>query len=418
MLKNPKPANLEQVRRFLDGTQSFDLELPCRKDVYRWIGEELGRFKYHALGKRDKGTVKRYLGRATGLSRSQVTKLIAQHRDTGGLRDRRGPPAKPFASRYTKEDMRALAVLDQLHGTLSGPATRKLCQRAAHVFGDKRYLRLAGISSSHIYNLRRSVPYKRSRGRILEKTRPANNCIGERRKPRANGRPGYLRVDTVHQGDLDGRKGVYHINMVDEVTQYQFVGTVKVISERGLLPVLEGLLESFPFKVYGFHSDNGSEYVNHQTAKLLNKLNIREFTKSRARHSNDNALVESKNGSIVRKHLGYMHIPAYRAELLNEFNQKVLSPYLNYHRPCHFPVEVADSKGRIRKSYPHDMMDTPYEKLKSLPGAERHLRDGLTFAELDRMAYAVSDSEAAAELNRRRAEVFNIVYKNRRTEVA
>ena len=103
-------------------------------------------------------------------------------------------------------------------------------------------------------------------------------AIGERRKPRPQGRPGYLRIDTVHQGDQDGNKGVYHINAVDCVTQWQVVATVQNISEAYLLPVIAQMLEQFPFKVLGFHADNGSEYVNHRVAKLLDKLRV-EFTR-------------------------------------------------------------------------------------------------------------------------------------------
>ena len=69
-----------------------------------------------------------------------------------------------------------------------------------------------------------------------------------------------------------------------------------------------------------------------------------EFTKSRARHTNDNALVESKNGSVVRKHLGYAHIPGRFAAQVNHFTQNVLSPYLNFHRPCFFPTEAVDAR--------------------------------------------------------------------------
>nr|VFK09165.1 MAG: hypothetical protein BECKH772C_GA0070978_105831 [Candidatus Kentron sp. H] len=113
-----------------------------------------------------------------------------------------------------------------------------------------------------------------------------------------------MRVDSVHQGDLDGIKGLHHINLVDEITQFQFIGSVERISGNFLLPVLEeALLEAFPFVVRGFHSDNGSEYINKRLAGLLGKLHIREFTKSRARRINDNARVESKNGSVLPKHL-------------------------------------------------------------------------------------------------------------------
>jgi transposase InsO family protein len=92
--------------------------------------------------------------------------------------------------------------------------------------------------------------------------------------PHPNGQPGFIRIDSVHQGDQDGVKGVYHINAVDEVTQFEVVCTVEKISERYLIPVLEQLLDAFPFVIKGFHSDNGSEYINKRVAKLLEKLLI------------------------------------------------------------------------------------------------------------------------------------------------
>jgi transposase InsO family protein len=351
--------------------------------------------------------VRAYLAKVTGLSRAQLTRLVRRAQAGEALRDRRGPPAKPFARRYRPEDVRLLAEVDALHGNLSGPATRKLCERAWEVFDDARYERLAGISNGHLYNLRGSQAYQRCRGRV-DKTRAVQVRIGERRRPRPEGRPGFLRVDSVHQGDLDGVKGLYHINLVDEVTQFQFVGSVERISEHFLLPVLAALLEAFPFVILGFHSDNGSEYINARVAALLAKLHA-EFTKSRSRRTNDNALAESKNGSVVRKHLGYSHIPGRFAQQVNDFAQGVLSPYLNFHRPCFFPTEAIDAKGRLRKRYPYATMTTPYEKLKSLPEAAQYLKPGITFKDLDAIAYAISDNEAARRLNEARATLFRSI---------
>ena len=237
------------------------------------------------------------------------------------------------------------------------------------LFGDRRFERLAAISNGHLYNLRHSTSYQRRRGTMPAPTRAVHIAIGERRRPQPFGQPGYLRVDSVHQGDLDGIKGLYHLNLVDEVTQFQFVGSVERIDTPCLAPVLEALLRAFPFNVRGFHTDNGSEFINHKIVARLQALHIDEFTKSRPRRSNDNALVESKNGSVIRKHLGYGHIPSRYAERVNAFTQQVLSPYLNFHRPCLFPVDEVDAKGRVRKRYPHANVMTPYEKLKSLPNA-------------------------------------------------
>ena len=216
-------------------------------------------------------------------------------------------------------------------------------------------------------------------------------------------------MDTVHQGDLDGVKGLYHLNLVDEVTQFEFLGSLERISERFLLPLLEALLGSFPFVIEAFHADNGSEFVNHQVARLLNKLHIGQFTRSRPRRSNDNALVEGKNGSVLRKHLGYAHIPARFANEVNTFTQYVLSPYLNFHRPCYFPTEVIDEHGRVRKRYRYQDIMTPYERLKSLPNAAQYLLPGVTFEQLDELALAISDNQAAQQLNEARQRLFRSI---------
>ena len=399
---------IDEVRAFVDGSQAVDIAITDRDEANRFISQTLRRFSYTRRSRVDKGILRVYLMAITGRSRAQMTRQIRQFRDTGAVRDRRDAPAKPFARRYTAVDERALADLDALHGQLSGPATRRLCQRAWHVFADRRYERLAGVSNGQLYNLRHRTGYQRRRGRI-DKTRPTRVPIAERRRPEPNGQPGYLRVDSVHQGDLDGIKGAYHINIVDAQTQYQFVGSVPQINEAFLLPLLEDLINAFPFVIQGLHADNGSEYINYRVAQMLNKLRVTEFTKSRARRTTDNALVESKNAAVVRKHLGYGHIPARCAKALNDFNQNVLSPYLNYHRPCLFAQEHIDAKGKVRKTYPAAKVATPYEKLKSLPNAARYLKDSISFAQLDAVAYKISDNGAARRLNDAKIELFKSI---------
>ena len=246
-----------------------------------------------------------------------------------------------------------------------------------------------------------------------------SSANGANRLPMA--RPGYLRIDSVHQGDLEGIKGVYLINAVDEVTQFQVVCAAERISEHFLLPILEQVIAAFPFTIRGFHSDNGSEYINHRVAKLLEKLRI-EQTKSRARQTNDNALVESKNGSTVRKHLGYSHIPGRFANDVNQFTRGPLTEYLNYHRPCQtprcaLPTETIDTKGKRRKHYRYQDLMTPYDKLKSLPHAEQSLKPGITFQTLDAIATQCSDNEAARRLNQARTELFQLINKSQ-TDVA
>ena len=294
--------------------------------------------------------------------------------------------------------------MDERYDTPSGAVIKKFCERACTLFGQTEYQNIAQISVSHLYNLRASKGYQKQR-RTFEKTKSRNVSIGERRPPNSEGKPGYIRVDTVHQGDQDGVKGVYHINAVDEVTQFEVVLSCQKISEQFLMPILTEMLETFPFNIQGFHADNGSEFINHKVAKLLNKLNI-ELTKSRSRHSNDNALAESKNASVIRKTFGYSHIEQHWADELNVFNRDYLNPFLNYHRPCYFPTTITDDKGKQRKKYYYDKMMTPYEKLKSLNEAESFLKEELTFDQLDLVAYRISDNEFADQMNFAKKRLF------------
>ena len=405
---------IAELSAFLEGSQAVAYSLPADKTSrYAFIQSVLKQFHYRALNKSDKGVVIRFLLQATGYSRQQLTRLINLYQ-TAGCVQRKPPLLKHrFTKKYGASDVRLLAEMDTRYATPSGGVIKKLCERAFTLFDQAEYESLAGISVSHLYNLRQSAPYKRQR-QHFEKTQSRQNNLGERRKPQPNQQPGYIRVDTVHQGDQDGVKGVYHINAVDEETQYEVVLSCCKISEHFLLPILKEMLRLFPFKIKGFHADNGSEYINHHVVKLLNKLEI-ELTKSRPRHSNDNALAESKNASVVRKTFGYNHIQQKWADDLNHFNRQHLIPFLNYHRPCYFPTLITDSKGKQKKQYRYDKMTTPYEKLKSLEKATTYLKEGISFDQLDQTAYAINDNEAADRMNQARSELLKRINNEQKT---
>jgi len=402
---------IQQVESFLNSSQPVAFAILGKKDeAYAWIQKILNQFEYLQLSKKDKGILVRYIMKVTNYSRQQTTRLITQYRERGKIIHAQRT-TNGFQIKYTTEDALQLAKLDELHGTLSGPATKKLCERAFNIFSQTEFERLAKISVSHLYNLRKSKRYTRQRY-IYEKTKPKASNIGTRRKPEPNGQPGYIRIDTVHQGDKDGQKGVYHINAVDEVTQFEIVGSVEKISENHLIPLLEYLLSAFPFKINGFHSDNGSEYVNKKVVELLGKLFV-EFTKSRPRRSNDNGLAETKNGAIVRKIFGHSHIPQHWAGKVNEFNQDYVNPYINFHRPSFYAKITIDKKGKEKRTYGYDDMATPYEKLKSLPNAEIYLKPGISFEKLDKEATKISDSESARQLNIARQKLFKEIFERK-----
>lgn len=403
-------GTIQQIEEFLSGSAAVEFTV-AGDDVERYehISRVLKRFDYPRRNKRERGILHRYLQHTSGYSRAQMTRLIARWQRNRlaevPLSKRYGRPVVPFARKYTPTDIALLVEMDKANEDACGPAIVHLLQRAYQVYGGPLYERLAGLSVSHLYNLRKSAGYQAQRKHFTS-TRPVCNAIGVRKAPSPDGRAGFVRIDTVHQGDLDGIKGVYHITCVDAVSQWQVQACVQGISEVHLLPVLALIIDQFPFVVRGFHSDNGSEYINHQVARMLEKLRI-EQTKSRARRSNDNALAESKNASVVRKHMGYSHIPQQYAKPINAFYQETFNPWLNLHRPCLFATSVTNAKGKVVKHYRHEDVKTPLECLTQLAAHKRlTLKPGVTLAELMTQARSQTDLAAAQAMQRAKSELF------------
>jgi transposase InsO family protein len=405
-MDDSEAVSLEQIRGFLAGSGEVRFTGLRRAEVYSWVERTLVRHQYASLARASKGLVRQYMARMTGLSRAQVTRLIAGHRRTGRVKTAEYQRTK-FAARYTSTDVGLLAYVDKAHGNLSGPATKRILEREYADYGQAVYQRLARISVAQIYRFRNSAAY-RKRNTSYQPTRPTVIPIGERRKPQPQGSPGYLRIDTVHQGDQDGRKGIYHINAVDQVTQWEIVAATPQISELWLIPLLETMLAQFPFVIRGFHSDNGSEFINYTVAKLLGKLLI-EQTKSRAHHSGDNGLVEAKNGAVIRKHLGFGHIGAQHAAAVDTFHRQYLNPYVNFHRPCAVPMILIEPNGKRRRVYPR--WATPFELFQQVSHCRSVLRPGVTWAELEGFAQHQSDTEAALDMQRAKRQLLARIAK-------
>jgi hypothetical protein len=397
-MSNLEQLTLAEMEEFVTTSRPVTWSPVEPGSVYGLIERVLKAHQYRRLSKGQRGIVRRFLSKVTTLSRAQLTRLIQRWMET--RRIERKPARRPiFHRRYSDADIASLAEVDAAHEDLSGPAVRHLCRRAWEVFGNQKFQRLADISASHIYNLRRSAAYRKIRVRV-QHTKASKVSIGERRQPEPKGRPGYLRVDTVHQGQHDGAPGIYHLNAVDTVTQWQVVGGTETISERHLIPVLEAMLHQFPFRILGFHCDNGSEFLNHNVVKLLNKLLVEEFTKSRAYRTTDNALVEGKNGAVVRKQIGYGPIGAEHAEAFQKFYAAYFNPYLNFHRPCGFATVAINPRGKRKRSYRHKDYRTPYEKLASLEKWIGSLKPGITAEMLKHQAEAMSDTDAARRMQK------------------
>ncbi len=404
-MQDGETLSLEQIRAFLEASEDVRFQGKRRQEVYDWITRLLRQQGYRQQGKVVRGLLRRYVEKMTGRSRAQVTRLVARYIEHSEVQPASGRRHK-FPGRFTPADIELLAQVDEAHETLSGPATKRIPEREFAQYKHAEYERLATISVAHIYNLRRRPRY-RQRRLNYSKTRAVQVAIGERRKPDPQGRPGYVRVDTVHQGDLDGIKGVYHLNAVDEVTQWQVVGAVAAITQSHLEPVLRAILAQFPFPIRGFHSDNGSEFINESVAGLLKRLLI-EQTKSRPRRSNDNGLVESKNGAVIRKHMGYGYIAQGHAEDIDAFYRRSFNPYLNFHRPCGQPDRITDARGK--EKFVYRRYATPWETLRelshALPEGSSYLKSECSIESLNRIANAHSDTESARRMQEAKCKLF------------
>jgi len=401
-------VSVAQLKEFVKLSKCAEFTSSSTKEeTYRWIEEALGKFRYFSLrSKKEKTIVLSYLKQMTGLSRGHVKKLVKRKKRNGRIL-RITSTRHFFPKVYGSEDIARLIDTDNAHGRMSGEATKRILERQYVVFGDLRFENIRHISVPHLYNLRKRRQYE-SHILYIEKTRAVNVAIGIRKRPRPEGKPGFLRVDSVHQGDLDKQKGVYHVNLVDEVTQWEIVGCVEGISEQFLAPLLEALLNLFPFTIINFHSDNGSEYINHIVAGLLNKLVI-DQTKSRSRRTNDNALVESKNGAVIRKYMGYAHIPGMYAALVNRFYRAHMDEYLNFHRPCGFATSYIDERGKEKKKY--DTYLTPFEKLKTTLQVEKYLKPDVPIAGLEAVARKESDNTCAERLQNAKRTLLETIHQ-------
>lgn len=387
-------TTVTELQLFLRGAQktALSLENASLVEKYSFIQKAVKRFFYSTLAKKEKRIVYLYLRKITGYKKAQLYRLLAKA-ERGRLKPTPYQRVKPHRL-YTSFDIKRLEKTDELHLRLSELATKEILRREYEVFGKQEYQTIAKISHAHITNLRHEETYKNF---WINHTKARQIPIGITRPPENFGRPGSIRIDSVSQKD------VYHINSVDEITQTEVVFCVPQLSESCMLPALQEIFDQYPFVIFNFHSDRGHETINYVVADLLQRLLIKQ-TKSRSYHSGDNALVETKNGSIIRKNMGWEHIDQSFCDDINVYYKNFFNPYLNYHRPCAYPTIITDEKGKKRKQY--KLYQVPYEFLKSLPRAETFLKKGVTFADLDKIAYSHSGNEFATIMREEEQKLF------------
>lgn len=395
-------TTVAELKVLLNGAQkiAFSLEEAAVWEKYKFIEKTIRKFCYAKLVKKDKRVVYLYLRKITGYKKAQLYRLIGRA-EKGKLKVVEYHRIKPHKI-YTSVDIKLLEKTDELHWRLSEDATKEILRREYELFNKTEYQTISKISHSHISNLRNELTYKNF---WINHTKARQIPIGITQPPENFGKPGSIRIDSVSQKD------VYHIDSVDEIDQWQIVFCVPQISESCMLPALMEIFDQYPFTLFNFHSDRGHETINYLVAELLQRLLIKQ-TKSRSYHSGDNALCETKNGSVIRKNMGWEHINQKFCDDINYFYKNFFNPYLNYHRPCAYPTILTDEKGKKTKVY--NIYQTPYERLKSLPDAEKYLKKGITFEQLDKIAYSYSDNEFAKIMREEQDKLFTKIRQQNR----
>lgn len=399
--------NYTQIHKVLESSEMIEFNFSSSKERIEWVKQFLDRVRYKQIKtKKDKGVVIEILRNVTHSSERSIFNWLRNYKR--GKLKAKIYKRHTFAKKYNLEDILLLVEVDEATERISASSLKKLFEREYKVFKKEEFVRLASISRAHINNLRNSPTYK-SRALHFERTHSNHAAFLPIGKMDAKGIPGYLRVDVVHSGIHNEMKGLYFINIIDDVLQTEYIYTVPVISERYMVVVLEYLIVSFWTNIIAFHSDGGSEFNNSVVVRLLNELLIKEYNRSRPYHSNDNALIEMKNGYIIRKHFGFGYIPKEYTDKFNIYLDTFFNQYLNFHRSCGYLTGIHKSKkGRTIREYGY--YNTPYELFKQK--YPTYLKDGLTIAQLDIIAYTLSDYEAAKQMKHQKDLLFKQIYQN------
>lgn len=177
--------------------------------------------------------------------------------------------------------------------------------------------------------------------------------------------PGFLQIDLVgHEGGDNNGHFFFTLDATDVATGWTEAITVRSKGERIVAAGLEELWLRFPFHVAGIHSDNGSEFINHHLARWCATRQI-TFTRGRSSHKNDQAHVEQKNWSVVRRSVGYFRYDTPRElALLNDL-WPLTSLQVNLFLPQQKLLAKTRTGARVRKTY--DTPATPFQRLLTHP---------------------------------------------------
>lgn len=174
---------------------------------------------------------------------------------------------------------------------------------------------------------------------------------------------GFGEMDTVaHNGGDPSGEFIYSLDLVEIYSGWSEQYAVMGKGERGIIPAIDDIKNGLPFKLTGVDSDGGSEFINWHLVRYCEKNNL-YFTRSRPYMKNDNAYVEQKNNTHIRKLLGYERFDNLgQLELINDLYRNEWRLFSNFFRP----VMKIERKEKVNNSLCHKVYDTaktPYQRI-------------------------------------------------------
>ncbi len=216
--------------------------------------------------------------------------------------------------------------------------------------------------------------------------------------------PGFTEVDLVsHSGNSARGEFGHSVNQTDILTTWVETRAVLGKGEAGVSQAMEEMEEAFPFKILGIDSDNGSEFINYHLYRRCQQRQI-QFTRGRPYKKDDNAHIEQKNWTHVRKLMGWDRYDRQEAiEAMNDLYRNDLRLFMNLFMPSMKLLRKERIGSRLKKVY--DEPQTPFKRVvASQKGNPRKIAD------LRRLQDSLDPFELAESIEKKLEHIWNLAH--------
>jgi hypothetical protein len=364
--------------------------------------------RYQKASKASKGRILDELCKVCGYDRKyaiwKLNRLAA-----GQKRKKRKPRARVY-------DEAVLWLLEKIWEAANYPWSARLKEilrlwlpwaKKHFVFSPETERKLLSMSPS---TMDRALKYKKNKikRRLYGKTKPGTllkHQIPVKTDSWDVSGPGFVEVDLVsHSGPNASGEFLHSVNLTDIFSTWVETRAVMGKGERGVLAALSQMREALPFALLGLDSDNGSEFINYHLVRYCQKEAI-QLTRSRPYEKNDNAHIEQKNWTHVRRLLGWNRYDSMEAqETLNAFYQNEYRWFMNFFQPSVKLKEITRVGSRVKRKY-----DCPRTALDRL--LDSGLGDKAKLSELKELRDSMDPFVLSEKVNRVLRKIWRLDYR-------